>query len=215
MGAFADGRRQIPLGGHCAGRKALVVLCGHLLGVEAFADPTTIVGPVFQEDLCYHARTWWWGGWSAGWRYRLEVPGDGALLAQAPSTWGAVDATQHNTQAWMVAGYLPQVVGAQVGTALAMRLLGRTREWSTDGHAMVTQWMSGPPPQADAQLRGVGITLPWGTDYALSKGVGFCAAAWRRAATGGAGGAIGAQRASQEGEGAPPLDGSLLGVDHR
>ena len=71
VGAFADGRRQLVLGGHCAGRKALIVACGHLLGVEALADPSSIVGPVFQEDLCYQPGAWWFG-WQATWRYRVE-----------------------------------------------------------------------------------------------------------------------------------------------
>ena len=176
VGAFADGRRQVALGGHCAGRKALVVLAGHLLGVDAFADPSSIVGPVWQEDLAYTPGAWWFG-WSARWRYRVEPMAK--TLADPPSMWGDVAAQQHDSLAWQVAGYMPQVVGSQIGTAHCMRLLGRTREWSPSADAMVQQWMSGPPAGADAQLRAAGIALPWGTDYSLSRGAGFCAAAWR------------------------------------
>lgn len=181
IGAWCDGRRTYPLGGHAAGRKALIVATGHMLGVELLADPTAIVGPVFQEDGAFRAGTWWWGDdWSAVWAFRLEAPFDGRLLANPPATWGPVDAAAHDSWAWMVAGYLPQVVGAQVGTALAMRLLGRTREWGAHADAMVAQWMAGTPIEADAELRAAGIVLPWGRDYSLVRGAGFCAAAWRR-----------------------------------
>jgi hypothetical protein len=177
VGAWCDGRRNYPLGGHSAGRKALVVVTGHLLGVEAFADPSSIVGAAFQEDLAYQPGQWWFGGWNATWRYRVEpMP---KTLADPPATWGAADATQHDSLAWQVAGYMPQVVGAQVGTALAMRLMGRTREWSAQADAMVAQWMAGPPAAAKAQLDAAGLTFPWGTDYALVKGAGLCAAAWK------------------------------------
>lgn len=179
VGAFADGRRQFALGGHCAGRKALVIACGHLLGVEALADPAAVVGPVFQEDQAYQPGDWWFGGWKARWGYRGEAPGDGSLLGAPPGQWGAVDSTTHSSWAWMVSGYLPQVVGAQVGTAYAMRKLGRTGEWSTSADAMVAQWMEGPPPAARQQLQAAGLALPWSTDYALVRGAGFCAAAWR------------------------------------
>lgn len=180
VGAWADGRVGYPLGGHCAGRKALIVATGHLLGVNPIADPSAILGPVFQEDGCYRPGGWWFGGgWSARWQFRVEAPFDGRLLAQPPSTWGAVNAPGHDSQAWMIAGYMPQVVGVQVGTALAMRLMGRTREWSASGDAMVAQWMAGPPQAADDELRAAGINLAWGTDYALYRGSGFCSAAWR------------------------------------
>ncbi len=179
VGAFCDGRRNYPLGGHSAGRKALIVLTGHMIGVEAIADPTAFLGPVFQEDGCYSTQAWWFSGWTAGWRYSIAT---GSKLADPPATWGPVDAVAHDSWAWMVVGYMPQVVGAQVGTALAMRLLGRTREMGTAFDGLVGQWMAGPPTWADAQLRAVGITLPWGSDYAMARGAGFCAAAWRTAA---------------------------------
>lgn len=180
-GAFADGRRHVLGGGHCAGRKALVVMAGHLLGVEALAHPSAIVGPVFQEDLAYVAGDWWFGGdWNARWRFQLGGVGDASLCAQPPATWGAVVAPAHNTWAWAINGYMPQVVGAQVGTALAMRLMHREAAIGPAFVRMVEQWMQGPPAAARTELVAEGIALPWGTDYSVVRGAGFCAAAWRR-----------------------------------
>lgn len=178
VGAFADGRRNYPLGGHMAGRKALVVATGHLLGVPELCDPSAILGPVFQEDGCYRAGSWFFPGWAATWQYR-DTPPTPALTSH-PGNWGLFNDPGHSALAWQVSGYMPQVVGAQIGTALAMRLLGRTREWGTHADAMVAQWMQGPPASSQAQLQASGIQLPWGSDYALVKGAGFCATAWRK-----------------------------------
>jgi len=65
---------------------------------------------------------------------------------------------------------------AQVGTALAMTLIGREREMGPMVQ-MVRQFMQGPPAEADAALRAVGHQIPWGQDYATP--VGFCATAWK------------------------------------
>lgn len=178
--AFADGRVTFPLGGHCQGRKALIVLAGHLMRFEPFTDPTKYVGRVFAEDHCYTPKEWWPGvGWSTGWAFRIDAPFDGSMLTRPPAEWGPVTAPQHDAWAWMVAGYLPQVAGAQVGTALAMKLLGREREMGADFIRFIEQWMRGINLSADAQLRAAGIVLPWGTDYASVRGAGFCSAAWR------------------------------------
>jgi hypothetical protein len=178
-GAFADGRRNYPLGGHGQGRKALLIATGVLMGIEPFADPNAFLGPVFQEDG-YSTGPWWFPGWNARWAFRSEPPFDGRMLANPPATWGPVVATQHDSWAWMVAGYMPQTVGGQVGTALAMRLMGRTRAMGVAFDGMVSQWMASPPAAADTQLRAVGLALPWNTDFATVRGVGFCAAAWRK-----------------------------------
>jgi hypothetical protein len=175
VGAFLDGRRNTANGGHAAGRKALIVAAGHLLGIEAMADPVSVVGQVFSEDDRYTANPWWFG-WQAGWRF---VSGT-TPLADPPSTWGPVDAVNHDSFAWQINGYLGQTVGAQVGTALAMRLLGRTRQMGASFDGMVAQFMQGPPPWAEAQLHASGIAIPWGRDYSVSRGAGFCAAAWRQ-----------------------------------
>jgi len=82
----------------------------------------------------------------------------------------------------MVNGYVPQVLGSQVGTAVAMKLMGREREMGAAFYRMVEQWMEAPPAEAQAQLEAAGIKLPWGTDYAVARGVGFCRAAWHATA---------------------------------
>lgn len=180
VGATVDGRTMYPLGGHCAGRKALIVICGHLLNCQAIADPTAFVGPKFQEDG-YFFGSWWFGsGWTACWRFRLEPPFDGSMLAQHPRTWGSVNSPNHDSWAWMITGYMAPVLGAQVGTRTAMKLLGRDKEMGLAFCRMVDQWMMGPPASAVADLASVGIVFPWQTDWSMEKGGDFCAAAWRR-----------------------------------
>ena len=180
VGAFIDGRVNYPLGGHMAGRKALIVMTGHLLGIQAIADPSATVGNVFQEDVCYAPQQWWFGSdWTAGWKFNTAQ----SKLNQHPSTWGVVNAPQHDTFAWQVAGYMSQVVGAQIGTALAMRLIGRVREMGVHFDAMISQFMRGPDSSARQALDAAGISIPWGLDYSVDRGVGFCAASWKKHAS--------------------------------
>lgn len=178
IGATCSGRVLYPLGGHCMGRKSLVVITGHLLGVDAFADPSASFPMVFAED---HYRNvpggaWWFGGgWTATWPFARQAPWAGERLRDHPSTWGAREAPGHDTWNWTFA-YIGQVVPAQVGCALAAVLVGRERELGPVVQ-MVRQWMAGPGAAADAELRAVGHALPWGTDYATPAGL--CATAWR------------------------------------
>jgi len=186
LGAFCDGRTNYPSGGHMQGRKALVIVCGHLLGIAPFTDPSASIGASFQEDAYFEVApaAWWFGsGWTAGWRFESRAPFDGSQLRHPPSTWGAVGSPAHDTWAWMINGYMPQVLGSQVGTAVAMKLMGREREMGAAFYRMVEQWMEGPPAAARAELEAAGIKLPWGTDYAVVRGVGFCVAAWHATAT--------------------------------
>lgn len=182
VGAFADGRRNYPLGGHSQGRKALLVMTGHMMNIEPFANPSRYVGPMFMEDGGFFTGApAWWFGWTGGWRFRLEPPFDGRMLANEPNTWGSVDAPNHDTWAWMVGGYIEHVLGAQTGTALAMRLTGRVSEMNPAMDQMIAQWMEGPPAEAKAKLDAQGLAgIRWGTDYAAVKGAGFSAAAWRK-----------------------------------
>lgn len=183
VGAFADGRRMINGGGHAAGRKAPVIWLGHLLGLELIADPSAVLGPVFQEDQAWFADApAWWFGWWAGWRFKPANEGpamSGALLRQQPTTWGDFEAPAHNTWGWAVNGYLEHSCGAQVGTALAMRLIGRSREWSTAADGMIAQFMAGPPPAARDALTAAGCRVVWGRDWHPGRGAGTQAAAWR------------------------------------
>jgi hypothetical protein len=176
IGATCDGRKLYPLGGHCQGRKALVLLTGHLLKVEEICAVSAIFPNVFAEDIGFQSQPWWFGaGWTAGWSFTYSAPWDGRLLATHPSTWGDRNAPNHDTWNWLF-GYYGQVVPSQVGTALAMSLIGREREMGPMVQS-VRQFMQGPPAEADAALRAAGHTIPWGQDYATPAG--FCATAWK------------------------------------
>lgn len=179
IGATCSGRVLYPLGGHCMGRKALVVVTGHLLNVEVFADPSASMPMVFAEDHYRNVSSgaWWFGGgWTATWPFSRTAPWAGERLRDHPSTWGMRDAPNHDTWNWTFA-YIGQVVPAQVGTSLAMVLLGRERELGPVVQ-MARQWMAGPPAAALAELQAAGHALPWGQDYAVPAGL--CATAWRR-----------------------------------
>lgn len=181
-GAFSDGRRHDVAGGHCAGRKALVVLAGHLLGIEALANPNAAVRDAFQEDRAYGSGVWWFGKeWDAVWTFNDAAAwSSGQHVAFPPGQWGNVQDAEHDSWAWALHSYLGQVVGAQVGTALAMRLLRREASMGRSYMRFVEQFMQGPPELAQAELQAAGIHVPWGRDYSVCRGAGFCAAAWRR-----------------------------------
>lgn len=174
IGATCDGRVLYPNGGHCQGRKALVLLTGHLLGVEEICAVSAWFPNVFAEDQGFPTQQWWFGGnWTVGWAFSRGA--NGQQLNVPPSTWGSRDAPNHDTWNWLFA-YFGQVVPAQVGTALAMKLIGREREMGNMVQ-MVRQFMVGPPAAANAQLKAAGHDMPWGQDYATPAG--FCATAWK------------------------------------
>lgn len=181
LGAYADGRTTSPGNGHGQGRKALLIAAGHLLGIPEITNPTSVVGPVFQEDMAYKRKDWWFGsGWTAGWASMNTPELDGSLLSKHPSEWGDANSPKHTGYAWALNGYMGQTVGSQVGTALGMRLMRRTVEMGSNFDKMVSQWMQGPPEAAKSVLASVGINLPWGSDYSVGRGVDFCAAAWKK-----------------------------------
>lgn len=172
-GAWADGRRNEANGGHMQGRRALLIFSGHLLGVP-WSDPSAFVPMTTQEEHAYYTRepAAWWFGWRYGWRPRSDVA---PFLHRHPSQW----TTGERGERFFVQGYLQHGVGAQIGTALAMRLMGLERQMGEAHAGMVEQWMQGPPPAARAELEAIGIVLPWGSDYSLGGGGGLCSAAWR------------------------------------
>jgi hypothetical protein len=179
-GAFADGRKNYPSGGHMQGRKALIITAGVLMDIPPFQEPNLYLGKVFQEDLCYEYQPWFAGGWTAGWKFKHDLPaGSGTLLASNPTSWGDPNSPTHSTFAWMVGGYMPQVVGSQIGTVLAMRLMKKTKEMGVYMDKMIEQWMN-PVPEIVQPIQQAGINLPWGTDYAVSKGSTFCEKAWKQ-----------------------------------
>ena len=180
VGAFSDGRNNRPVGGgHMQGRKALLMMCGHLLNVRPFANPNRFIGKMFQEDVAFQAGEWWFGsGWNSTWGFSWQAPFNGGMLANPPSTWGDPNSSNHSTWAWMIGGYIPQVCGSQVGTALAMHLCHLDVEMGVNYMGMMKQWMDGPPAAAQEELLQAGIDIPWGTDYALDRGGDFCKRAW-------------------------------------
>ena len=181
-GAFADGRVNTSNGGHMQGRKALIILAGHLLNIPQMADPDAI-NPHFQETQGYETkdRGWWWGGtWKHVWHPFGRSSGN--FVGSHPATWSH-DATlpNGNTQRGerFRLSYMNQVLGSQVGTALAMRLMGLQRQMGTAFIGAIGQWMEGPPANIRMALAIEGMTFPWGTDYTVGPGASTCADAWR------------------------------------
>jgi len=159
-GAFADGRIHQANGGHMQGRKALLVLCGHLLGVPAIADPNW-VGHIFQEDHMWRkepGKTWWFGEWDVFWRRASEVRHPCDL---PPSEWGQ----GHGSHGWAIEGYMWHAAGSNVGTAMAMNLMGLKKAIGRDYVDGIKQFMTGPPQSAKDEIAAAGFSIPWGTDY--------------------------------------------------
>lgn len=178
-GAFSDGRVNYSLGGHMQGRKALLILAGHLLDLGPLYNPTLYIGNKFQEDIAFFETRWWHTcECMAGWRYNADTAAaDGSLLKSHPNSWGSVSTT--STWAWFIDSYLSQVIGSQIGTALGMRLLNSVSQMSIYLDKMTDQWMKTAPISMSGDLTSVSINLPWGEDYAVSHGGDFCKEAWK------------------------------------
>lgn len=179
IGSICDGRVLYPLGGHCAGRKALIIVAGHLLKVEAFCHPSAFFPNTLQEDRGYFIKqpsAWWFGaGWTAGWAFNTSPGFNGDQLINHPSTWGDPNSPTHSTFGWCFR-YITQVVPAQVGTALVMKLMNRESEMGPMCQ-MVRQWMGPIPEAAATTLNQIYGTIPWGDDYAVP--FDFCATAYK------------------------------------
>lgn len=163
--AFGDGRKHHALGGHMAGRKALIVLAGHLVaGAEsllALNETAAALGATFQEDDAFRP---------VPERWRHSTPIDW----ETPQQW--TDAQRHFQR-----NYIDQVVGAQIGTALAVRLMGLSSVMGA-AHAETCRWWMDEAARstiADAYRRN-GVHPTFGHDYALGFGAGVCSAAWRQ-----------------------------------
>lgn len=184
VGAWADGRRNHVVGGHCLGRKALIVATGHLLGIEAIANPNALLGKAFAEDSLCVDGNWFFPEWTARWAFNGgSASHTGQSCELPPEMWGSVNDAQHTSWAWCVQGYLAPTIGASVGTALALRLLNRTAEMGPAFDRMVDQFMASPPSGVSARLSSIGINISWGRDHSLVRGAGFCSEAWRRHAS--------------------------------
>lgn len=166
-GAFSDGRDNSAVGGgHMAGRKALVVLAGHLLGEDPMRNPTAYIGKRFMEDNAFS---------ETGWRHS-----DGAYAQAGPWSEQRLWPAMLKTNAM---NYADQVTGAQIGTALAMKLMGLTPQMGVHHYEWCRAWMDdmtsdAHPVRACYAKNGVGQA--WQTDYAEGGGVGECKKAWLR-----------------------------------
>lgn len=165
-GAFGDGRDNSAVGGgHMASRKSLLMLAGHLLDASPLADPNSYVGKVFMEDNAFTSR---------GWRHSVGAEG-------AAGDWSEKRLWTAQTKTAM--SYCSQVTGAQVGTALAMKLMGLSTQMGVDYMAWMELWMSGAikpgHPVFDAyHINGMDVGA--GQCYSVGGGAGMCAAAWRQ-----------------------------------
>ena len=63
---------------------------------------------------------------------------------------------------------------------MAMRLMNRVGAMGSAFDRQIAQFMQGPPAAARQELEAAGISIPWGTDFAMVKGSGFCAAAYSK-----------------------------------
>lgn len=167
-GAFADGRDNSAIGGgHMAGRKAMVILAGHLLDAPPIADPNSYVGKVFMEDNAFTPR---------GWRHSVGAE-------QSAGPWAEKRIWSPQTRQAM--RYIDQVTGAQIGTALAMQLMGLRVQMGVDHYNWCKRWVDDDrDDMADVKAcYDVNDLTPrpsWGKDYAVGGGLGMCEAAWRQ-----------------------------------
>ena len=170
-GAYADGRDcGSANGGHMLGRKALIMLAGYLLGVEPLTNPNAYVGKKFAEDDVFYETEWWESHLGrSGWRRNA---GDN-FLNRHPSTWS----TDAYGEKWRWR-YIEQVVGAEIGTALAMGLMGLHPQFGWNCYQMCQNWMEKSKPIAITGQQALDVA--WGQDYAVGGGAGMCAAAWRQ-----------------------------------
>lgn len=174
VGAFASGRVDVANGGHMQGRKALVVLSGYLLGMP-WVDATGALGAVFNEDDNFFtgAPAWVWG-WPYGYRGHHDTV---VTIQNAIATWP----TSAGSSAYYLHNYMPQVCGVQIGTALAMRLLGLTAQMGVAHDGMIAQWMEGPAPADVAAMEAHYAPLggiPWGKSHSDVGSEHFGKAAW-------------------------------------
>lgn len=172
-GAFLDGRVNYPNGGHMQGRKALIILAGHLLGVPQMKDPDATVGPVFQESTAFfEANPAWWFGAKYGWNCYSAT--DGRFQSQDPTQWTKSD----RGDVYRLSSYFPHVAGCQVGTALGIHLMGLDQQMGKAFMEVIKLWMT-VPETAKSAISAVGANIEWGVDFSNGPGYGMCAAAWR------------------------------------
>lgn len=173
-GAWGDGRFNYVNGGHMQGRKALIILAGILLNVEPLATPNKFVGNAFQEDDAYYydENNAWWFGWKYGW---MSHPGISRWLHKPPSQW----TTGTYNEIWRTNGYMEHVIGSQIGTVLAMKLMNRSNDFGKNITGMVKQWMGPIDQSVKNELIAVGVNPRWGESYAVGLHYLICSTAWK------------------------------------
>lgn len=204
FGAYLDGRRTYSNGGHCQGEKALVMLFGLLTGLEeAMRIDQTLAREYpgdqrFQESVVFDkfpalpgkVDRWFWSE-SPTWtqRYNCFAFGhpDGDYQREDPKAW-TVENGNHTSQEFRLTGYLEQVAGSQLGTALAFRLFadsfsraGLIGELGQAFYDFLVDWYAGPPQAAIDRMIAANPALAgikWGQSYAEGMPADLARAAW-------------------------------------
>lgn len=173
-GAYLDGRVQETDGGHYQGRKAIIIAGLHILGIPQDQWVFVLKGQ-FQEDLAYAdlGPLPWCPSWRYGWRGHSSVPHP---WSKPISQWAA----DPGRPIWYGNNYLHANVGVQIGTALAMKLMGLTHQMGRAHYGFVSQWMEGPSSTGAQVLASIGVTPPWGTDFTSDRASTFCTEAWKK-----------------------------------
>lgn len=165
-GAFKDGRINNANGGHQQGRKALVMFAGLMLSDPDMIDPDTYINNTpagyglstifattglghFQEGHAYVKRLdqdesiWYGGRWAHMYNDSgLTVNSMTNLIKNHPSTgWPSLPLTSPGLYRTQFSYWGDETAGSQVGTALFMKAIRRTDEWSHAGLAYITQCM--------------------------------------------------------------------------
>lgn len=204
-GAYVMGRDDQVDGGHYQGRKALVVLAGYFLGNSAMLNAgTTFSGKFNEDEQFYEASPAWVWGWPYGYKGRTEFPTN---IADPIASWST------NPTIFYLTGYFEHVCGTQLGTALAMSILGLTDEMGAAHYGMMAQWMEGPGATNLAAMatRDASLaSISWGTSYSAYNATEFAKAAWETYADGYAPGEGGS--GGEGGGGSAPGNPMWLGV---
>lgn len=170
FGAFASGRDDKVDGGHYQGRKALVVLALYLL--ESPLDATTLFSGQFNEDEQFYTGS---PAWVWGWQYGYKGNSDYSVNLNAPiASW-------NSNAVFYLTGYFEHVCGVQLGTAVAMNILGLRGKMGAAHYGMMAQWMEGPSPSDIAAMTARASALgsiPWGESYSAYGVTDFGRAAW-------------------------------------
>lgn len=191
MTGLLSGRDLDAGGGHCQGRKSLIIMAGHILGIASYVDPAFTLAAAgfgalaFQEDQAYFPKVWA-NGWTAGWRFHQpQPPGqyypglEGVELAIKPDGWSQEPPSPYHTSMWFAMhGYYPDVHESSVGSALAMLEIGRKNEVGINFVESARQYNRGPSAGYIAAMASAGVSPDFGTSHSDKSAAipqGWCA----------------------------------------